>query len=305
MGGHVARQSLPDRSSPVTRTVLITGASSGIGRETALRFQREGWNVAATMRSPEKETELDRLPGVVCPALDVTRPETITAAIDQTLARFGHIDAVVNNAGYGLIGPFETFSEDQIERQFQTNVFGLMAVTRAVLPHLRAQRDGVIVNVASFAGRSIFPYYSVYHASKWAVEGFSDSLQYELKPYGVRVKIIEPGIVKTEFWGRSTDRANATGITAYDEGQPVLDLIDEAAGVIATLPADVAEAIWRATNDQSSRQRYVIGVDAHLTLMARKVLSDGMYRTLMTTLFGRRPVATFRKLTADLKRRAS
>ncbi len=289
----------------MAKTVLITGASSGIGRETALRFQREGWNVAATMRSPEKETELDRLPGVICPALDVTRPETIRAAIDETLARFGRIDAVVNNAGYGLIGPFETFSEEQIERQFQTNVFGLMAVTRAVLPHLRAQRDGVIVNVASFAGRSIFPYYSVYHASKWAVEGFSDSLQYEVKPYGIRVKIIEPGIVKTEFWGRSTDRANNTGITAYDEGRPVLDLIDEAAGIIATLPADVADAIWRATNDTSSRQRYVIGLDAHLTLLSRKVLSDGMYRTLMNTVFGRRQVATFRKLTADLKRRAS
>lgn len=289
----------------MTKTVLITGSSSGIGRETALRFQREGWNVAATMRSPQKETELNRLPGVICPALDVTRPETVTAAIDATLARYGRIDAVVNNAGYGLIGAFETFSEEQIERQFQTNVFGLMAVTRAVLPHFRAQRDGVIVNVASFAGRSIFPLYSVYHASKWAVEGFSDSLQYEVKPYGIRVKIIEPGIVKTEFWGRSTDRANVTGITAYDEGQPVLDLIDEAAGIIATLPADVADAIWRATNDTSSRQRYVIGLDAHLTLFARKVLSDDMYRLLMNTVFSRRQVATFRKLAAGLKRRAS
>lgn len=288
----------------MNKTVLITGASSGIGRETALRFQREGWNVAATMRSPEKESELSRLPGVICPALDVTRPETIRSAVAETLARFGRIDAVVNNAGYGLIGAFETFSDEQIERQFQTNVFGLMAVTRAVLPHLRAQHDGVIVNVASFAGRSIFPMYSVYHASKWAVEGFSDSLQYEVKPYGIRVKIIEPGIVKTEFWGRSTDRANATGVTAYDEGQPVLDLIDEAAGVIATKPQDVADAIWRAANDRSARQRYIIGIDAHLTLFARKVLSDAMYRGLMNTVFSRRPVEAFRSLTATLARRA-
>lgn len=289
----------------LTRTILITGASSGIGRETALRFQREGWNVAATMRSPDKETELDRLSGVICPALDVTRPETVRAAVAETLARFGRIDAVVNNAGYGLIGAFETFSDAQIERQFQTNVLGLMAVTREVLPHFRAQRDGVIVNVASFAGRSIFPMYSVYHASKWAVEGFSDSLQYEVKPYGIRVKIIEPGIVKTEFWGRSTDRENVTGVTAYDEGQPVLDLIDEAAGIIATQPQDVADAIWRAANDTSARQRYVIGLDAHLTLLARKVLSDGMYRMLMNTVFSRRQVATFRKFAAGMKRRAS
>lgn len=289
----------------LTRTILITGASSGIGRETALRFQREGWNVAATMRSPDKETELNRLSGVICPALDVTRPETVRTAVAETLARFGRIDAVVNNAGYGLIGAFETFSDAQIERQFQTNVLGLMAVTREVLPHFRAQRDGVIVNVASFAGRSIFPMYSVYHASKWAVEGFSDSLQYEVKPYGIRVKIIEPGIVKTEFWGRSTDRENVTGVTAYDEGQPVLDLIDEAAGIIATQPQDVADAIWRAANDTSARQRYVIGLDAHLTLLARKVLSDGMYRMLMNTVFSRRQVATFRKFAAGMKRRAS
>lgn len=288
----------------MTKTVLITGASSGIGRETALRFQREGWNVAATMRSPEKETGLNRLPGVICPALDVTRPETIGSAIEATLARFGRIDAVVNNAGYGLIGAFETFDEAQIERQFQTNVFGLMAVTRAVLPHFRAQRDGVIVNVASFAGRSIFPMYSVYHASKWAVEGFSDSLQYEVKPYGIRVKIIEPGIVQTEFWGRSTDRENVTGVTAYDEGQPVLDLIDEAAGVIATKPEDVADAIWKATNDRSDRQRWIVGLDAHLTLLARKVLSDGMYRAVMNTVFARRQVDAFRKVTAALTRRA-
>lgn len=286
----------------MARTIFITGASSGIGRETALRFQREGWNVAATMRSPERETELNALPGVICPALDVTRPDTIRSAVAETLTRFGRIDAVVNNAGYGLIGAFETFSEAQVERQFQTNVLGLMAVTRAVLPHFRAQRDGVIVNVASFAGRSIFPMYSVYHASKWAVEGFSDSLQYEVKPYGIRVKIIEPGIVKTEFWGRSTDRENVTGVTAYEEGQPMLDMIDEAAGIIATRPQDVADAIWKAANDRSARQRYIIGVDAHLTLFARKVLSDSMYRFVMNTVFARRQVDGFRRLAASLAR---
>lgn len=286
----------------MVKTVLITGASSGIGRATCLRFQREGWNVAASMRTPEKETVLTQLPNVICPRLDVTRHETIPLAVAETLSRFGRIDAVINNAGYGLIGAFETFSQSQIEKQFQTNVLGLMAVTREVLPHFRAQRDGVIVNVASFAGRSIFPMYSVYHASKWAVEGFSDSLQYELKPFGIRVKIIEPGIVKTEFWGRSTDRENITGITAYEEGQPVLDLIDDAAGVIATLPEDVADAIWRATNDTSARQRYVIGIDAHLTLLARKLLSDSMYRFAMNTVFGHRQVTFFRTLATRLSR---
>lgn len=289
----------------MTKTVLITGASSGIGRATALHFRQQGWNVAATMRTPAKETRLNTLPGVICPALDVTQEHTITAAVEETLARFGRIDAVVNNAGYGLIGPFETFDAAQIERQFQTNVLGLMAVTRAVLPHFRAQRAGVFVNVASFAGRSIFPLYSVYHASKWAVEGFSDSLHYELRPHGIRVKIIEPGIVKTEFWGRSTDRENATGVTAYDADRPALDLIDEAAGIIATQAEDVAALIWRACNDTSARQRYVIGLDAHLTLLARKLLSDRLYRGVMQATFDRRAVVALRRLAAGLTRHAA
>lgn len=289
----------------MAKTVLVTGASSGIGRATALHFQRQGWNVAATMRTPERETVLTALPGVICPALDVTRDDSIAAAVAETLARFGHIDAVVNNAGYGLIGPFETFDAAQIERQFQTNVLGLMAVTRAVLPHFRARQEGVFVNVASFAGRSIFPLYSVYHASKWAVEGFSDSLHYELRPHGIRVKIIEPGIVKTEFWGRSTDRENATGVTAYEADRPVLDLIDDAAGLIATQPEDVAAVIWRACNDTSARQRYVIGLDAHLTLLARKLLSDRLYRGVMQATFDRRAVSALRRLTAGLARQAA
>lgn len=282
------------------KTVLITGSSSGIGREAALRFQREGWNVAATMRRPERESELNRLPGVICPALDVTKPETIKQAVAETIAHFGRIDAIVNNAGYGLIGAFETFDDAQIARQFQTNVLGLMAVTREVLPLFRQQRDGVIVNVASVAGRSIMPFYSVYHASKWAVEGFSDSLQYEVKPFGIRVKIIEPGVISTDFWAQSSDRENTTGVTAYDAGQPVLDLIDEAGRVIATKSSEVADAIWRATNDNSARQRYVVGLDAHLTLVAHKVLSDSMYRFVMNTLFGRSQVTVFRKLAARL-----
>lgn len=268
------------------KTVFITGSSSGIGRAAALRFQREGWNVVATMRSPEKEHELNTLPHVLCPALDVHDPASIDAAVAEALRVFGRIDALVNNAGYGLIGAFETFSPEQIERQFATNVFGLMHVTRAVLPHMRARKTGHIINVASFAGRSIFPFYSVYHASKWAVEGFSDSLSYEAACFGVRVKIIEPGTIRTAFWGRSTDRENASGIRAYDDfGKPVLELIDTAAATISARPEHVAEAIFKAAEDDSTRLRYVVGMDAHLTLTARKLLPDALYGTLMRTTF--------------------
>lgn len=268
------------------KTVLITGASSGIGRATALLFQSNGWNVAATMRSPEKEVELNQLAHVICPALDVQEPASIQAAVQETLSAFGRIDAVVNNAGYGLIGAFETFSPEQIERQFATNVFGLMHVTRAVLPHMREHRSGHIINVASFAGRSVFPFYSVYHASKWAVEGFSDSLAYEASCFGVRVKIIEPGTIRTAFWGRSTDRENASGVQAYDAlGKPVLNLIDAAAATISARSEDVAAAICKAVEDDSSRLRYVVGMDAHLTLTARKLLPDALYNAVMRATF--------------------
>lgn len=288
------------------KTVLITGCSSGIGRETALRFQREGWNVIATMRTPSSEQELLCLPNVICPALDVTQETTIKEAIAEGHRTFGKIDVVINNAGYGLIGPFETFSTDQINRQFQTNVLGLMSVTREILPYFRKQRSGLVINVASFAGRSIFPLYSVYHASKWAVEGFCDSLQYEVSSYGIQVKIIEPGLVKTEFWGRSTDRENRTGINAYEEdARPVLDLIDVAAGLLATKPRDVAETIWKSANDDSNRLRYIVGIDAHTTLLARKVLSDRLYRGVMKAVFSRSSVSMLQKISGKLQKVAT
>lgn len=270
------------------KTILITGASSGIGKQAALKFQKEGWNVVATMRQPEKDTTYTQFNNVICPALDVTDQESILHSVQQAIANFGAIDVVLNNAGYGLIGAFESFSEEQIETQFKTNVFGLMSVTRAALPHMRDRRSGKIINVTSFAGRSIFPMYSVYHASKWAVEGFCESLQYELEQYGISVKVIEPGIVKTEFWGRSTDRTNESGVVDYDDyGNPILNLIDDAAGIIATKPEDVAAAIWRAANDETSRLRYVVGLDAHVTLTARRLLTDSAYKKALNNVFGK------------------
>ncbi|MDQ8037381.1 MAG: SDR family oxidoreductase [Pedobacter sp.] len=268
------------------KTVFITGSSSGIGRATALKFQHEGWNVVASMRSPGKESELTALANVICPALDVHDVESIRSALAAGIERFGKIDAVINNAGYGLIGPFETFSQEQIERQFQTNVFGLMNVTREILPHMRANFSGHIINIASFAGRSIFPLYSVYHASKWAVEGFVDSLSYEAGRFNIRLKLIEPGTIRTEFWGRSTDRVNATGIEAYDDySKPILDAIDTAAASLSARAEDVAEAIWVAANDHSGRLRYVVGADAHITLLARKLLPDSLYQALIQATF--------------------
>ena len=265
-------------SEPISvKTVLITGCSSGIGRATARLFQRHGWKVAATMRNPDAETELKKLDDVLLLPLDVTDKASVIAAIDKTIETFGHIDVLVNNAGYALMGAFETTDEDQIRRQFETNVFGLMEVCRQILPHFRSRKAGTLVNVASMAGRLPIPLMSVYNSSKWAVEGFSECLRYELKEFGVQVKIIEPGAVNTAFFKRSSDRANATGVTAYEDFSsrqfPVLDRT----GPGGSTSEDVAQTIFRAATDGSQQLRYSVGTDAKTLLTARRLLPDPVF----------------------------
>jgi NAD(P)-dependent dehydrogenase (short-subunit alcohol dehydrogenase family) len=263
------------------KTVFITGASTGIGYATAMLFFKQGWNVVATMRSPEKATALADLSTVRCFRLDVTEPDSIALAIAQTIAEFGAIDVLINNAGYALMGPFEACTPEQIERQFATNVFGLMAVTRAVLPHFRDRRAGVIVNIASIGGRMAFPIYSLYHSTKWAVEGFSDALQYELAPFNIRVKIIEPGPIKTDFYDRSPDIATQPGLTAYDAFVAKVMPNMNQAGANGSPPAFVAEVIYRAATDGSAQLRYPAGGNAGLLLTLRKWLPDRWFHQLI------------------------
>src|SRR5688500_14549662 len=175
------------------KVVLITGAPSGIGKETAKLFQAKNWKVAATMRSPEKAEDLGRIADVETFRLDVTDTGSITSAVKGAIEKFGRIDAVVNNAGYGLLGPFEAASPEQIERQFETNVFGVFNVCREIIPYFRTQKRGTIVNITSLGGRVAFPFSSLYNATKFAIEGFTESLQYELEAFNIRVKLIEPG----------------------------------------------------------------------------------------------------------------
>lgn len=168
------------------KTVLITGTSSGIGREAVKYFQARGWNVAATMRKPENEKEFVKLKNVHCLRLDVEDEKSISRAIKETVKKFGAIDVLVNNAGYSVWGPFEAVSTEKIQHQFDVNVFGVMNVTRGILPYFREQKKGTIINVASMAGHASFPFYSLYHATKWAIEGFSESLAFELRPLNIR-----------------------------------------------------------------------------------------------------------------------
>lgn len=237
------------------------------------------------MRSPEKAGALASLENVCCLRLDVTDPESISQAIAQALQRFGAIDVLVNNAGYGLIGAFEACSVEQIERQFATNVFGLMGVTRALLPHFRERRSGIIMNVSSIGGHMAFPLYSLYHSTKWAVEGFSDSLQYELEPFNIRVKLIEPGPIKTDFYDRSADLASKPELTAYDPFVAKVMTAMKKAGDTGSPPEVTAQVIYRAATDGSRRLRYPAGGNAGALLLFRKLMPDrwfgGIIRSAM------------------------
>ena len=186
------------------KTVFITGASSGIGRETAKLFQKKGWNVIATARKPDEETELNKLQNVKILRCDVTNIDSIKNAVSDGIAAFKKIDVLVNNAGIYTTNPLEKVSDETINAIVETNIKGALFTTKAILEHFRENKSGTIVNISSIAGRVTFPFQSIYHTSKWAIEGFSESLYYELKPLNIRVKIVEPGMVKTNIYNSVT-----------------------------------------------------------------------------------------------------
>jgi NAD(P)-dependent dehydrogenase (short-subunit alcohol dehydrogenase family) len=257
------------------KTILITGSSSGIGKATAELFVKKKWNVVATMRSPEKEQNLAGGDKLILIKMDVTDEISVKEAVEKAIAHFGKIDVIVNNAGYGLLGPFEAATKEQIERQFATNVFGVMNVTRAILPHFRKNKKGTIVNVTSMGGRVTFPFYSIYHGTKWAIEGFTESLQYELQDLGIRVKLIEPGVIKTDFYGRSRDMISSKDLTAYDHYMSKVIPKMQKEGDNAPKPEIVAKVIHQAATDTSGRLRYQANSEAILIL--RRILPEDLY----------------------------
>jgi NAD(P)-dependent dehydrogenase (short-subunit alcohol dehydrogenase family) len=262
------------------KTVLITGASSGFGRTTVKLFHQKGWNVIATMRSPEKESELSAIPGVLVTRLDVTDKHSISEAIQAGIRQFGQIDVLVNNAGFGTLGALEAASEEVIRQQFEVNFFGLIEVTKAVLPGMRAHKDGVIINVSSIGGRLTFPFCTLYHATKFAVEGLTESLQYELNPLGIRLKLVEPGGYKTDFAGRSMDIFGVDGIAGYQEP------FDRFLGKLAQWPmsenlGEVAEAIYEAASDGTEKLRYPVGQEVAPMLEARHQMDDMAFKKMM------------------------
>lgn len=270
----------------MNRTVLITGCSSGIGKATALHFQKEGWNVAATVRSPGKEAELSALENVMVTKLDVTDHPTIESAVAATLDKFGGIDVLVNNAGYGAYGLLEATPIEKIRRQFEVNVIGVLAVTQAILPHFRGRGAGTLVNISSMGGKITFPLGTLYHGSKFAVEGLSEALSHELTSIGVRVKLIEPGIVRTNFGSTSFDLSLDPALTEYGPFVEKIMAAMEQMGGMGSEASTVAEAIFGAATDGSDQIRYPVGDDAIQVLQARKTLEDKEYMAAILGQFG-------------------
>jgi NAD(P)-dependent dehydrogenase (short-subunit alcohol dehydrogenase family) len=239
------------------KTVLITGCSSGYGLETARHFHAQGWNVIATMRTP-REDVLPRSSRMRVLALDVTKPDSIAALLEDA----GPIDVLVNNAGIGVVGAFEATPMSTTREVFDTNTFGVMAMTQAVLPRFRARRSGVIVNVTSSVTLAPMPLAAVYTASKVAIEGFTASLALELEHFDVHVKLVEPGYCpSTRFTANGGSRMDGLIPEAYQPfAEPIFAAFAQPA--IVTTESDVAEAVFRAATDATGQLRFPAGPDA-------------------------------------------
>jgi len=258
----------------MNKTIFITGASTGLGNATARLFQTKGWNVIATMRNPEKDTELKALDNVLVTRLDVLDIASIENAVQEGIRKFGHIDVLVNNAGYGAYGPLESFPREKIIRQFNTNVIGLLDVTRAVLPYFRQQKSGTIINISSIGGKITFPLGALYHGTKFAVEGISEALTYEVEQFNGKVKIIEPGAIATDFASRSFDFSNDESLSEY---QPLVGKVMEATSALyqhASSGETIAQVIYEAATDNSNQLRYAAGEDAKVFIGNRLQLDD-------------------------------
>ena len=264
---------MPDHT---TKTALITGASSGIGAATALQLAELGYTVYAGARRIDRMSDLANR-GIRTRAVDVTVDESMVALIEAILADTGRIDVLINNAGYGLYGALEDMPIDEARRQFDVNLFGLARLTQLVLPQMRAQRDGYIVNVSSMGGKIWEPLGSWYHASKFAVEGLSDSLRVEVAEFGIKVVIIQPGSIRSEWSGISADQLEAASAnTAYASQARIVGGVLRAVDrmPLASGPEVVAKAIAKAVQSPKPRTRYVVGGGARAILLAERILPD-------------------------------
>jgi NAD(P)-dependent dehydrogenase (short-subunit alcohol dehydrogenase family) len=276
--------------SQPSKAVLITGCSSGIGNATAAHLAERGWKVYASARRPETLAGLERR-GCRTLALDVNDEASMQAAVDTVAEAEGAVGVLVNNAGYSQSGAVETVPIDQARRQFETNVFGLMRLSQLVLPGMRSQRWGKIVNISSMGGRLTFPGGGLYHATKYAVEAISDALRFELRGFGVDVIVIEPGLIITNFGEVASGSVQEAGEGgAYgDFNRKVAELTEGAyKGPMAKLgagPEAVAKAIERALSARRPKARYPVTASARLMMGQRRLMPDRVWDMVMRTQF--------------------
>jgi len=265
------------------KVIFITGSSSGLGRATAKLFASNEWKVIASMRDPKKEKELAKISGVVLMSLDVTDPRQIEGVAEQVLAS-GGVDVVFNNAGYGLGGALEGLTDEQILRMVNTNMLGAIRTTKTFTPYFREKRAGLFINTTSIGGLLTVPFNSIYHATKWALEGWSESMAFELNQFGIGIKIIEPGGMKTDFFTRSFDTGRHP---AYDA------LVNKVMGIITdpkqmatySSPEQIAEVVYEAATDGKDQLRYVAGADAKAMYAMRLQLGEEAFRKAMAQQF--------------------
>jgi NAD(P)-dependent dehydrogenase (short-subunit alcohol dehydrogenase family) len=269
---------------------IVTGGSSGIGESVCRALQGAGFTVYAAARRMDQMASLAAA-GMKIVKVDVTDDGSLVALVEQVVAETGRIDVLVNNAGYGSYGALEDVPMDEARRQFDVNVFGLARLTQLVLPHMRSRRSGRIVNISSMGGKIYEPMGSWYHSTKFAVEGLSDSLRMELRPFGIQVVLIEPGAIKTEWAGISADnvRARSAGGPYAKQARQVGAVLDAGAGETArgSDPSVVADAVVKAATARRPRTRYAIGLGAKPLILLRRVLPDRGFDFLMRQIFRR------------------
>ena len=269
------------------KVAIVTGSSSGIGHEISLILARNGFPTYATMRNLQKGSDLksiaedEKLP-LHFAQLDVTDENSVKKAIQTIHDEAGRIDILVNNAGYGLTGAFEDLSLDEIKTQYETNVFGLIRTTQSVLPIMRKQRSGLIVNISSGAGRFGFPTGSAYVSTKFAVEGLTESMSYELEPFGIKVILIEPGVIKTNFFNSSvlakkSQDPNSPYATLMKGMEDSVDKMMEN----ASTPQYVAEVVLHAVTNENPKLRYLAGKDVERWIEAKMKMSDEEFANMM------------------------
>lgn len=263
------------------KTIFITGASSGLGKASAKLFAAKGWNVIATMRTPAKEAELGNLPNVSVLELDVSNPTQIHDVVKAVSSK-GGVDVVLNNAGYALTGPLEASTDEQVIMQINTNQIGAILVTKAFIPHFRERKSGMFLTTTSIGGLVAFPLNAVYHATKWALEGFAESLAFELKPFNITVKTISPGGIKSDFMGKAQMVEDENYAEIF---RKMLAMFGQT--LAGSEPEQIAQVIYEAATDGKDQLRYVAGADAIATYQRRvEIGSEPFHRELMKQFAG-------------------